>query len=116
METRQRIGQRVRAVRRLRGLTQEELAARIGRSVEAVSALERGKSNSTIEGLDRLAEQLGVPIRDFLDYDESDKASGPQRIALLTSICDVARDLGDRDLEIAVEIVIALAGRNRKKP
>lgn len=116
MVTRQRIGQRVRTIRRLRGLTQEELAARVERSVEAISALERGKSQPTIETLDRLAEQLGVPTRDFLDYNESDKDAGPQRIALLTAICDIARSLDDRDLEVAVAMITALAGRSRKKP
>lgn len=100
----------------MRGLTQEELAARIERSVEAVSALERGKSNPPIGTLDLLAEHLGVPVRDFLDSAESDKTASPQRIALLAAICDIARGLDDRDLEIAAAMIAALAGRKLKKP
>lgn len=116
METRQRIGQRVRTIRRLRRLTQEELAGRIERSVEAVSALERGKSNPTMETLERLAEHLGVPMRDFLDFDGNDQTVNAQRIKLLTIICEIARTLDDRDLEVAAAQITALAERDRRKP
>lgn len=95
-------------------MTQEELAARIERSVEAVSALERGKSNPPIETYARLADHLGVPISDLLDFDESDKAANPQRIGLLTMISEVARSLDDRDLEIAAAQITALANRGRR--
>ena len=67
MEPLSAIGARVRTFRKRRGLTQEELAGRIGRSAEALSVLERGRSTPTLPVLSRLSEELAVPLRDFFD-------------------------------------------------
>ena len=56
MESLSAIGVRVRTLRKRRGLTQAELAGRIGRSVEALSVLERGRSTPTLPVLGRLSE------------------------------------------------------------
>lgn len=54
------LGENVRALRRERGLTQEELAARAEMERSYVSDLERGTRNPSVRALGRLAEALGV--------------------------------------------------------
>ena len=115
MGTGYHVGVRVRAIRKRRGLTQEKLAALVGRSVEAISTLERGRSQPTLETLERLSEQLDVPIREFFDFDERDQDASSHRIALLAAIADAARTLSERDLKIAAAQIDALAARGRRK-
>ncbi len=45
METKKRVGLRIKAIRKAKGLTQEEMGALLGRSVDAISNLKRGVSH-----------------------------------------------------------------------
>lgn len=59
------IGAEIRDLRKARGLTLEDMAARIGRSVGYVSQVERGLSTVTIPNLKAIAEVLGVGVNWF---------------------------------------------------
>lgn len=108
MSLKLRVGGRLREIRKARGLTQERLAERIERSVDAVSALERGLALPSFETLEKLADVLDVPIRDFFDVEEG---ASEARVRMLTRLMMHARALSDADLEIAVEQVALLARR-----
>jgi transcriptional regulator with XRE-family HTH domain len=60
--TRERIGQQVRALRIAAGLSQGQLARRIGVSPSALSQVERGRHGLSGETLTRLWATLGVPF------------------------------------------------------
>jgi len=61
------IGSRLRAARRERGLTQEQLAARSGVSLELIGKLEQGKRETArITTLTKLANSLGVSLSSLL--------------------------------------------------
>jgi transcriptional regulator with XRE-family HTH domain len=65
------IGSWIRAARRERGLTQEQLAERSGVSVELISALEREKRQSArMSSYTDLANALGITVSDLLDRRE----------------------------------------------
>lgn len=53
------------ALRKKKGLTQEELAAQLGVSTSAVGNWEAGLRRPRYETLRRLAEVLGVPLDDL---------------------------------------------------
>jgi transcriptional regulator with XRE-family HTH domain len=110
MDIKHRVGLRIRAIRKRRGLTQEALGERAGRSADTISALERGKSLPSFETLERLAVELNVPIKDFFDFEDDDAAS-PKRAALVATITDVARSLTYDALEIAAAQIQTLARR-----
>ena len=59
----QRIGQRIRALRRRRRLTQEDLATSLRLSVAYVSLIERGRRNPPVTTVVAIAAALGVPPR-----------------------------------------------------
>src|SRR5271169_941997 len=69
MSLQHRFAARVKEVRRHRGLTQQQLAERIERSINAVSALERGISLPTFDTLERLAATLKIPVHEFFSAD-----------------------------------------------
>lgn len=64
-------GLRVQALRRRRGLTQEELAEAIGRSVDTISNIERGFSSTRIETAQTIADTIGVSLSELFELDES---------------------------------------------
>lgn len=73
-----RIGDQVREMRKAKGLTLQQLADSIGRSVGYVSQVERGISSVDIQNLHEIAGALGVGINWFFQGDGagSDDESG----------------------------------------
>ena len=63
-------GERVSAARRGNGLTQAELAVRIGCSQQTVSDIERGQVGIRDELRIRLAQTLDLPVGELFAYPE----------------------------------------------
>jgi transcriptional regulator with XRE-family HTH domain len=61
------LGQRIRELRKARGLSQEELAERIESGAKYVSALERGQKNVPVAVLVRVARALRVELVDLFN-------------------------------------------------
>jgi transcriptional regulator with XRE-family HTH domain len=113
MSLQRRFAARIREIRRLRGLTQQQLAERINRSTNAISSLERGLSLPTFETLERLADALNAPVREFFDTDAVDP--DPKREALPTALKTSARGLSLDDLAFAQSMLDLLAKRESGK-
>jgi transcriptional regulator with XRE-family HTH domain len=65
-----RLGRRVRALRRERGLTLDGLARRSGVSRAMISKLERGEKNPTLVVAAKVAEGLGVSLSQVVGVEE----------------------------------------------
>ena len=65
MDDEKQLGINIRELRKLRLLTQDELAERAGFSLQHVGDIERGKANPTLSCLLKLAEVLNVAVSDF---------------------------------------------------
>ena len=75
MELVRLLGRNVRAHRRRKGLSQEELAFEAGMKRAYLSDLERGTRNPSVRALGRLAEALGVVPAELLrDSEEADSS------------------------------------------
>ena len=69
------IGSRIKYLRTQRGLSQREIAKRIGVSQAHMSNMERGYSNITMENLLALHDTLKVPLSEiFKDVDEANES------------------------------------------
>jgi transcriptional regulator with XRE-family HTH domain len=66
----ERLGARVKELRRRRGLTLEDLAERAGVSRAMISKVERGEKNPTLVVAAKVAEGLGVTISELLGVKE----------------------------------------------
>lgn len=103
------IGLKVRTARQREKLTQEELGARIGRTPESISNIERGLQSPSIETLVELGQALGIPASELLEGIEPvDAQRSPRRIELELRLRDIARSLSDRALAVAVAQTDAL--------
>ncbi len=69
------VGERLRALRRLRRATLRTVAERSGLSESFLSQVERGRSSASIESLRRMADALGVSMADLF---EPDRLPGPR--------------------------------------
>ena len=72
-QTRDRIGQRVAALRKLAGMSQEQLAERAGLQRTHVSRIEAGKYAVTLETIQAIAEALYMTV-DIIDTSLADLA------------------------------------------
>ena len=60
------LGRRIADARRDRGLTQKDLAEKVGVTAQAVSKWERGSSCPDISILDEIACALGISVSELL--------------------------------------------------
>ena len=66
------IGKNILTLRRLRGLTQEELAERVGVSRQAVAKWESGESTPDLASCCTLAELFRVSVDELVHFDDQD--------------------------------------------
>lgn len=67
------IGHKIRDIRKLKGLTQENMAAMLDINDLAYGKIERNETKITLERLEQIAEKLGVSATDILTF--GDKVS-----------------------------------------
>ena len=90
------IGKRIAALRKEKGLTQEELAGHMGVSPQAVSKWENDQTCPDISALPKLARLLGVSVDELLE--------GKQELPAVRVLPPAERkDLKDMILRITVE-------------
>lgn len=63
------LGQRIRALRKRLGVSQEELADRAGVHWTYLARAERGEQNPTLENLHAIAQALGVSLADLFQLE-----------------------------------------------
>ena len=71
---RKRFGEKVRELRRAKGLSQEELAFRAGIHRNYLGGIERGERNPALDNIAEIAKALGLTLGELLTFK---KASHP---------------------------------------
>ena len=107
------IGRNLAEIRHHRGLTQEQLADRIGLPVDAIAKLERGAHFPRFRTLLVLSRELDVPLRDLMEDQGSLADANNARARLEVQARTLLHDLSDELLAIAVEQLSALAKLDR---
>ncbi|MEJ6785594.1 helix-turn-helix domain-containing protein [Aminobacter sp. Piv2-1] len=110
MELKQALGRRIKTLRELRGLTQNDLAAELDRSLDAVSMIERGKNWPSVPTIERLAAALKVSTTElFDDLGTAGPANGQDLVVVAR---ELLTKLGQAELEVAVATLEALARKS----
>lgn len=66
----EQVGNRIRALRKQRGLSQEKLALKAGIDWTYLAGIETGKRNATLLSLEKVAIALDISMRDFFDFEK----------------------------------------------
>ncbi|MBI5165227.1 MAG: helix-turn-helix transcriptional regulator [Magnetospirillum sp.] len=107
MDTKQLFGLRLQALRKERGLSQERLAELIDRSKDAVSKMERGINLPAFDTLLRLADQLGVSLRDLVGDLDAPGITG-EWVEQQARLAAIVRDMDAKTLGVLVDQADAL--------
>ncbi|MCJ8015045.1 helix-turn-helix transcriptional regulator [Paenibacillus sp. KQZ6P-2] len=62
------LAQRIRAFRKLKGFTQQELASRCGVSLAVLGAVERGNRRADEQMLTKIAGVLGITVQELTNH------------------------------------------------
>lgn len=95
------LGQNLRAARLSRGLTQGQLAVRLGVTRQAISKWERGQSQPDLDNLRQLAEVYGCTVDELLGasgHTEAGAASNDTAVPAKITPSEGARIMRDRSL------------------
>lgn len=107
----EQFGALVRHFRKRAGLSQAQLAERIGRQPNAVQRLESGAATPTFDTVVRLAQALDIDVRDLFGVEGY--AAGSGREDPMARIFRQLVGLNDGDLEKLDELIaVALRMRN----
>lgn len=62
-------GSHLQALRNSKGITQEQLAAEVGITVESISNIERGIHGPRFDNLEKIARALGTPVKELFNFE-----------------------------------------------
>ena len=99
------IGQRIAVLRRAAGLTQEELAERVGSSKATISRLETGRERASLQ---RLMEIVDVLDADLQDLFVTVGTEGDPKADEIAEVVALLQRASVEDARRAVEIIRAL--------
>jgi transcriptional regulator with XRE-family HTH domain len=105
-------GQRLAALRRAQGLTQRELAAKLGIRRELIDYYERRAPNPSLDFMERAAAALGVTVAELLGQaaGPEEKRSGPT--GKMQRLFEQASELPRRQQEKVVAVLEAFVAQH----
>jgi transcriptional regulator with XRE-family HTH domain len=102
--TKELLGSRIKEIRKLRKLSQEELSEKINIDPKHLSRIEVGRGFPSLDTLERLADVLNVDIKDLFEF--SHKA--PSQRELKETLNSLLKEADEEKLRMLVKIVKAV--------
>jgi transcriptional regulator with XRE-family HTH domain len=100
-DTKKLIGNRIQTIRKLRNMSQEAVAEKIGIDSKHLSRIEVGRNFSSLPTIEKLAEILDVEMRDFFDFYERSMTRDELRQNILEKLERTSKE----NLEIILKIL-----------
>ncbi len=93
-------GKRLKELRKSQGLTQEQLAEKIGMDTQNLCKMENGSHFPQTKNLYKIAEVLNIEVKDLFDYNHFS-----QREKLISEITDYLNKAANKEIEFIYKIV-----------
>ncbi len=100
----ERLGLRIKEIRKQRGFSQEKLSEKIGIDAKHLSRIEVGGSFPALNTLAKLAEALNVELKDFFEFVH--KPDSPKE--LKETLNNLMRETTVENMRIAVKVLRAI--------
>jgi transcriptional regulator with XRE-family HTH domain len=104
---RKRFGNRIRQLRELIGLTQEQLASKVLMDYKYLGSVERGERNITIDNIQRIAEAFGVEAYQLFLFSFS--GFKPQEEVIEDKIEDILERCDAEKKQLVLKIIAEIA-------
>ena len=88
------LGHRIRALRKAKGLTQEELGERAGINYKFLGEIERGQQNPSFRVMEKIANGLGLELLQLFRFEQEIS----DRHEIETRIKDILKSIPDNEL------------------
>lgn len=82
-------GKKIQYYRKLKGLTQSDLAKAIGKTEETVSNIERGLNSTTLESIEKIAKSLSVDTMELFNFADAKKIKDREKFALIKEVIEI---------------------------
>jgi transcriptional regulator with XRE-family HTH domain len=102
-----RFGKRIRQLRESMGLTQEQLASKVGMDYKYLGSVERGERNITIDNIQRIAEAFGVETYQLFCF--SLEGLKPQEEVIEEKIEDILERCDAEKKQLFLRIIAEIA-------
>lgn len=100
----EKVGKRIREIRKAKGLSQEKLGEECGFTFSYIGGIERAENNVSIKNLEKIANALDVELYElFVDYKDLKKLAGKQ--ALLEGTLNLLTSLDEKELKKAANVL-----------
>ena len=110
----EKIGQRIREYRTLRGWTQEELAHRCKVSTEFINKIENGKSGVSLQTLDELITVVNVSVSEFFDFQHAPQMAFQQKSSAYYKVERLIQESSESDQKRILAILELALNRKNK--
>lgn len=96
------VGKNIRGIRKMKDLTQEDLAERSGHQTTFVAGVERGERNITLQTLEKIIYGLDEDSRSFFNFNiDQTNLSKNEKISLLVNLLS---DKTEDEIELIYKI------------
>ena len=102
--TKELLGARIRELRKLRKLTQNQLSKKVDIDPKHVSRIEVGKSFPSLDTLERMANALKVELHAFFEFERNAKSTGE----LKKVVTELLKGVDNDQLKLVVKVLKAL--------
>ena len=103
-DTTKALGSRIRHLRRVKDMTQEQLAEKAVLSIQHIGETERGTGNPTLTSLEKIAAGLGVSLAELFDLDHERFEAGRLREILTGMVAEASED----ELKVFYRVMTAI--------
>ena len=103
------LGQRLRALRKQRALSQERLGERANLSGKFIGEVERGEKSISMDSLYRVAAALEIPLRDLMDVGDKPQPIPTEEAEKIFALVSGRRR--PEDIRKAYNVLRAMFGR-----
>ena len=107
----EQVGSAVRARRKAREQSQEELAGQIGISVVTLSNIERGENAPTLAVFFKLHRALGLDVSELAETQTTMRRVSRDRLQLEGEAVELIRNADLRDLRLLITLAKAMQGK-----
>lgn len=109
------LSQRIRFLRKKKGLNQGELAEKVGINPSHLSRLENGKYQPSVDALQKIAEALEVSVDFLLSDDESGELEVKIENKSLSERLRLIDTLDEADQQALIQVIDSMLTKQRMK-